>query len=129
MEKKVKTAPKTKKVAVSKTKPEVSLGDRVKQKYAKVLAIIKTKISEAVHKFKQPRKKAKKLTKQQQILAKEQRNRGILGIGLLLVVVSITFSTFIAHTFVDDWKLWIALAPQIAFAAITLIKAFLKLYK
>lgn len=74
-------------------------------------------------------KKAKKLTKAERILLIEQRKRAILGIGLLLVVVSITFSTYVTITFVDSSAVFAALAPQVAFALVSLFKAFSKIYK
>lgn len=74
-------------------------------------------------------KKAKKVTKTQKQLDREQKKRGIIGIGLLFVVVSIAYSTYMTNLFVDGPEMIVALAPQVAFAAYILIKAFYKLYK
>lgn len=76
-----------------------------------------------------PRKKAKKLTKAEKQLAKEQRNRAILGIGQLLVVVSIAYSTSVIFIGVNSLESKIALIPQVVFASYTLLKAFSKLYR
>lgn len=57
-----------------------------------------------------------------------QRKRVIMGIGLLLAIVSIAFSTYVTTTFVDGSAVYIALAPQVAYALYTLLKV-LKLYK
>lgn len=54
---------------------------------------------------------------------------GILGIGLLFVIVSIAYSTYITILFVNNSTSIIALIPQVLFATITLLKAFSKLYK
>ena len=54
---------------------------------------------------------------------------GILGIGLLFVVVSIAYSTYITILFVNNSTSIVALIPQVLFAAFTLLKAFSKLYK
>lgn len=77
---------------------------------------------------KQP-KKAKKVTKAQKQEIQEQRKRGILGIGLLLVIVSIIYSTTVVREFVDSAASLVALAPQVIFAGVILVKAFSKLYK
>lgn len=77
----------------------------------------------------QPRKKAKKSTKAQREIAKKERNRAILGIGLLLVVVSIAYSTSVIYIGVDSSASRIALLPQVTFALFTLFRAFSKLYK
>lgn len=63
---------------------------------------------------------------------KARRNelfRGIIGIGLLLVVVSITRSTFVSLQFVDGVANVVYLLPQIVFAIVISIIAFLKIYK
>lgn len=133
MEKKVKKA-NSSKVSVSKTdsskkkavsKPKISLKSRIAAK----LAPIKTRFNDVVNKIKHPRKKAKKPTKAEQKLVKQQRNRGILGIGLLLVVVSIIYSTSVIFIGVSSTISKIALFPQALFAFLTLIKAFSKIYK
>lgn len=80
-------------------------------------------------KVKAPKKKAKKLTKAQKKEIKEHRLRVIMGIGLLLVVVSIGYSITVILTLVDSWVALIVLAPQIAFAVITTFKAFSNIYK
>lgn len=75
------------------------------------------------------RKKAKKPTKAQKKIEQEQRKRGILGIGLLLVVASIAYSTSVIFIGVDSSASRIVLFPQALFALITLVRAFSKLYK
>lgn len=75
------------------------------------------------------RKSRKKLTKAQRLENKQGRNRVILGIGLLLVVVSIAYSTTVTRYFVDSTASLVALAPQTIFAVIIIFKAFSKLYK
>lgn len=82
-----------------------------------------------LQKVKKQPKKAKKMTKAQKKALQEQRKRGILGIWLLLVVVSIIYSTVIVREFVDSSESLIALAPQVIFAGATLLKAFSKIYK
>ena len=80
-------------------------------------------------KVKAPKKPAKKLTKAQKKERKEHRLRVIMGIGLLLVVMSIGYSTFVILTLVDSWVALFVLAPQIVFAIITTLKAFSNIYK
>lgn len=74
-------------------------------------------------------KTAKKTTKKERENAILQRNNAILGVGLLLVVVSIAYSTAVILIGVDSLESKIALLPQVVFALVTLIKAFSKLYK
>lgn len=71
----------------------------------------------------------KKLTKLEREHAREERNRAILGIGQLLVVVSIAYSTSVIFIGIDSLEAKIALLPQVLFASFTLIRAFSKLYK
>lgn len=82
-----------------------------------------------VKKVYHPSKKGKKLTKIERENAKIQRNRGIMGVGQLLVVVSIAYSTAVILIGVGSLASIIALLPQVVFALVTLIKAFSKLYK
>ena len=86
-------------------------------------------INVVVNKALHPKKNAKKLTKNQQKEVVQQRKNVIMGIGLLLVIVSIIYSTYIVRTFVNTGGSLVALAPQVIFAVATLIKAFSKLYK
>lgn len=74
-------------------------------------------------------KKAKKLTKIERKLERQKKIRGIIGIGLLFVVVSIAYSTYMTALFVDGTAMIVALTPQVVFAAITLLTAFYKIYK
>lgn len=74
-------------------------------------------------------KTRKKPTKADEILAKQERNRAILGIGILLVIVSIAYSTSVIFIGVDSLESRIALLPQVVFALVISIKAFSKLYK
>ena len=75
------------------------------------------------------KKPAKPLTKKQQDEKKRHRKNVIMGLGLLFVVASIAYSTSVVTTFVDSQQSLILLAPQVAFAIITIFKAFSKLYK
>lgn len=101
----------------------------VKKPLIKKFTDLKTKFIDVVNKTKNPRKKTRKLTKLEQKAVQEQRKRGILGIGLLLVVVSIAYSTYIVRTFVDTNLSLVSLIPQVSFALYTLLRAFSKLYK
>ena len=74
-------------------------------------------------------KKAKKLTKIERKLERQKKIRGIIGIGLLFVVVSIAYSTYMTVLFADGTAMIVALTPQVVFAAITLLIAFYKIYK
>lgn len=76
-----------------------------------------------------PRKKTKKSTKLEREIAKKERNRAIMGIGQLLVVVSIAYSTAVIFIGVDSVASKIALIPQVVFASYILLKAFSRLYK
>lgn len=77
--------------------------------------------------------KGKKMTKKERENARlasiEQGKRGIIGIGQLLVVMSIIYSTTVIFIGVNSIASRIALAPQVAFAAIILLRAFFRLYK
>ena len=53
----------------------------------------------------------------------------ILGIGLLLVVVSIIYSTAIVIIGMNSVESRILLVPQVVFALVILVKAFSKLNK
>lgn len=90
---------------------------------------LKAKFSTAVGKVVSPRKSGKKMTKLEREMAKKQRVDVIMGICMLLVVVSITYSTYMVSLFVDGTAMVIALAPQVVFAVITLVLAFSKIYK
>lgn len=96
---------------------------------------MKTKLASAkksvVAKFKKvkPLKSNKKLTKAQRLERKQRRNNVIMGIGLLLVIVSIAYSTTVVRYFVDSPETLIFLAPQVVFAIMIIFKAFSKLYK
>ena len=60
---------------------------------------------------------------------KKERNHAIMGIGQLLVVVSIAYSTAVIFIGVDSTASKIALIPQVVFASYILLKAFSRLYK
>ena len=74
-------------------------------------------------------KKVKKLTKIERKLERQKKIRGIIGIGLLFVVVSIAYSTYMTALFVDGTAMVVALAPQVVFATVILLIAFYKIYK
>lgn len=124
-----KTTPKPK---VSKTTSKTtakptskSLRERVSDK----LQPVRVKFNNMVKKLKQPRKKSKKTTKAERLEARKQKLRGIIGIGLLLTVVSIVYSTYMVNLFVDGTEMVVALAPQVIAASIITIYAFYKIYK
>jgi len=120
----VKTVP-TKKTNKTAKKEEKSL----KEKLLNKLQLVSSKFNNIKKKLSQPRKKAKKLTKAEREIAKIERNHAILGIGQLLVVVSIAYSTSVIFIGVDSLESKIILIPQVVFALFTLLKAFSKLYK
>lgn len=74
-------------------------------------------------------KKVKKLTKTERKLERQKKIRGIIGIGLLFVVVSIAYSTYMTVLFVDGSAMVVALVPQVTFATVILLIAFYKIYK
>jgi hypothetical protein len=123
----VKLVAKTIKTDVAKRKEgaKVSLKTSVLAK----LTVTRDKVKKAFSKPKTAHKKSKKATKSGRILAKQQRNNAILGIGLLLVVVSILYSTSVILIGVSSVPSKIALFPQAFFALLILIKAFSKIYK
>jgi len=93
------------------------------------LIVLKINFSNVVNKALHPSKTAKKMTKIEQKAVIQQRKNGIMGIGLLFVIVSIIYSTYVVRTFVDTGLSFLALTPQVVFATYILIKAFSKLYK
>ncbi len=126
----VKTATSKSKVTPKATQteakaPKVSLKTRIGAK----LQPISNKFNNIKKRLGLQRKKAKKLTKTERSLVRQQKIRGIIGIGLLFVVVSIAYSTYMTVLFVDGKIMVAALAPQVIFAAITLLIAFYKIYK
>ena len=114
---------KTPKAKATPAKPSL------KSRVAARLQPVRGKIDNIVSRVKQPRKKAKKLTKSERKAIREEKKRGIIGIGLLLTVVSIGYSTYMTNLFQDGWAMWLALAPQMLFAAAISIYAFYKIYK
>lgn len=90
---------------------------------------VKDKVMGVVNKTITPKKTVRKLTKAQQKEHRDQQKRAIMGIGLLFVIVSIGYSTAVTTYFVDGFAPLVALAPQVIFGAIILLKAFSKLYK
>lgn len=115
-----------------KKKPQVTVKSRLSAAKKFIIAklmVLKLKFEGVVNKALHPKKTAKKMTKKERELVIIQRKNGIMGIGLLLVIVSITYSTYIVRTFVDTNLSLLALAPQVVFALYILLKAFSKLYK
>lgn len=121
----VKTAPSKAKSTKATPVKSKSLKDKLLDK----LQPVRSKIDNIVKKVKQPRKKAKKTTKTERLEIRKQKIRGIIGIGLLFVIVSIAYSTYMVNLFVDGTEMIVALAPQVIFAAIVTIYAFYKIYK
>lgn len=86
-------------------------------------------IKSKMRKPKKPSKLSKKAQLERKKSHRDQQIRGIIGIGMLFVVVSIAYSTFVTRTFVDSSASVVALVPQVAFALYILFKAFSKIYK
>ncbi len=107
------------------SKPKVSF----KKRLTGVRDNIRGRFNNALKKVLPHRKKAKKLTKIEKKAIREQNMRGILGIGLLFVVVSITYSTYVIFNGVSSTASRVMLVPQVVFALLTLFKAFSKIYK
>lgn len=124
---KTSTTAKTTSTSVSKTKaqPKVTLKNRIDN----VKVAVRSRIDNTLKRLGFKSKKAKKITKTQKQLERKQKIRGIIGIGLLFVVVSIAYSTYMVNLFVDGPAMVVALAPQVLFAAVILIIAFYKLFK
>lgn len=127
--KKVKTTPTKKKESKATKKPVATTRKPLKQVFEAKVKVVRSKLDNVLLKIKHPSKKAKKLTKVEREALIQQRKNGILGIGLLLVIVSIAYSTYIVRTFVNTDLSLLALAPQVLFALYILLKAFSKLYK
>ncbi len=107
------------------SKPKVSF----KKRLTGVRDNIRGRFNNVLKKVSPHRKKAKKLTKIEKKAIREQNMRGILGIGLLFVVVSITYSTYVIFNGVSSTASRVMLVPQVVFALLTLFKAFSKIYK
>jgi len=119
----------TKTTSTSVTKKKAPAKPTLKNRIDNVVAAVRGWFDNMLKRLGFKSKKAKKITKSDQKLAREQKKRGIIGIGLLFVVVSIAYSTYMTVLFVDGSAMVVALVPQVLFAAIILIKAFYKLYK
>ena len=123
--KRMKTAP-VKLNAIKKPTKKVEKKTSFKKNMLNKLQPVRNKFNTAMNKIKAPKKKAKKPTRLEKKTMQHERNRVILGIGLLLVVVSITYSTSVILLGVDSIGSKIALLPQVAFALLISIKAFSK---
>lgn len=111
-------------------KPVKTAKSEVKKESFKSKVNVKlTGVKTFVKKLKPSKKKTKKLTKEQKTLARQQKKRGILGIGLLFVVVSIAYSSYVIYNGVNSTASRVMLVPQVVFAVFTLFKAFSKIYK
>jgi uncharacterized membrane protein len=121
-----KTTNKTvKKATKTPSKPKINLKALLEDTKKSVRSFLdNTKKSIILH-----RKKVKKLTKTQKKELQKQKLNGIIGIGLLFVVVSIAYSTYMTNLFVDGTMMVVALTPQVIFATVTLLIAFYKIYK
>ena len=117
------------KVTKTATKVEEKPKSSLKQRILEKLQPVSKKFYNIKKRLGLQRKKAKKTTKSEQKLVRKQKIRGIIGIGLLFVVVSIAYSTYMTNLFVDGPAMIIALAPQVTFAVVTLLIAFYKIYK
>ena len=125
MERKVPTTKKVTKKPEVKAVSKTALKDRIDS----VIVSVRGRIDNIKKGIVLRRKKAKKLTKSAKLAERKQKLHGIIGIGLLFVVVSIAYSTYMTVLFVDGTVMVLALAPQVAFAALTLLIAFYKIYK
>lgn len=121
--KKVTKKPTAKVNKTTKTKP--TFKDRVNS----AVVSVRSRVDNIKKGIVLRKKKAKKLTKVEKSAIRQKKIRGIIGIGLLFVVVSIAYSTYMTVLFVDGTVMVLALAPQVAFAALTLLIAFYKIYK
>lgn len=110
-------------------KHSINIIKLVSIKSKSVVSSVKGSLRSVLNRAKHPRKTSKKLTKLERETAKRQRKNAILGIGLLLVVVSIAYSTSVIYIGVDSEMSRIALLPQVVFGLITIFKAFSKLYR
>lgn len=122
----------TTKRAESITKATAKQTDKkqsVKSKLDHAVNAVKNTFSNLKTKMKLPRKSNKKLTKAEQESNKRHRKNVILGIGSLLLVVSIGYGVYVARTFVDTIESLVFLSPMIVYAIILTFKAFSKLYK
>lgn len=114
---------------------KVSLRDRLKANLSKRANASRSAFDDIKRKLKnlKPKKKPVKLSKkaqqEQKKLNRQQQMRGILGIGLLFVVVSITYSTYVIYNGVSSSASRVMLVPQVVFALLILFKAFSKIYK
>lgn len=121
----VKTAKSTKKVVKSKPQKVLVLRGYL----ANALTTVRGKIDNVRKHSTQRRKKAKRMTKTERSLIRQKKIRGIIGIGLLFVVVSIAYSTYMTNLFVDGWRMAVALTPQVIFAVVISFYAFYKIFK
>lgn len=113
-------------------KGTATVSSRKKSLKERIITILKRSRSKKFNTVDNPKlqsKRVKKLTWLEQRLAKQQRNNVILGIGLLLVVVSIAYSTSVIIISVDSSVSRVLLCPQIIFALYLIFKAFSKFYK
>lgn len=120
---------KTSKTTSTKRKPAKKTGVTLKNRIDNVKKAVAVQFNNTKKKLGFKSKKAKKVTKAELKLARQQKIRGIIGIGILFVVVSIAYSTYMTVLFVDGLVMAFALAPQVVFAAVTLLIAFYKIYK
>lgn len=127
--KKVKVTPVKQSKKTTKSTKQVKNSKSFKENVLDRLQPVRSKLNNVYAQLKNPRKKAKKRTKAEQEQLKQQNKNAILGIGLLLVVVSIAYSTSVIYIGVDSDASRLALLPQVVFALATLFKAFSKLYK
>lgn len=115
------------KIKKAKT-PNKSNGD-LKTQFITQVTNIRSKFNNSLKHLKISHKKAKKPTKIELKARRDQQKRGILGIGLLFVFVSIAYSTYMTNLFVDGTQMVIALAPQVIFTLVIFIIAFYKILK
>lgn len=116
-----------------KRKKKIIIQDNKPSRVVKFLvakrAEINTKIGDVVKKVSHRSKKTKKMTKLERQNAKNMVMNGIMGVGQLLVVVSIAYSASVIFIGIDTLVSKIALLPQVIFALVISIKAFIALYK
>ena len=123
---KVKATAKTTSTSITKRKtPKLLLKDR----FALIKRAVIIHFNNILKKIGIRGKKTKKVTKTQKKFEREQQLRGILGIGLLFVVVSIIYSTYIIFNGISSTASKVMIIPQATFAVLILYKAFSKIYK
>lgn len=129
---KVKPTAQVAKTDTVKRKPKLALIERIKADFKARAAQSRSAFNDIklrLKSLKKPSKLSKKAQLEHKKAVREQQMRGILGLGLLFVVVSIAYSSYVIYTGVHSTVSRVMLVPQVIFALLILIKAFSKIYK